>query len=577
MENYTVSARKYRPKDFSSVIGQAHITGTLKNANKNNHLAHAFLFCGQRGVGKTTCARILAKTINCRQLGENGEACNQCESCKNFNEQRSFNIYELDAASNNSVEDIRNLTNQVRIPPHSGKYKVYIIDEVHMLSQSAFNAFLKTLEEPPSYAIFILATTEKQKILPTILSRCQIFDFKRIQYKDIVRYLKEISKKQNVEPEEEALYLLAQKADGAMRDALSLFDRVLSFSGNKLTYQDVVQNLSILDYDYFFKAVDHIIQQDTSQSLLLFSEVLDKGFDGRNYLSGLSSHFRNLLVCKDPATLPLLEVAENTRERYLEQSKQLNLSFILSALNILNQFEINYKSSNNQRLHTELALLKVCHIPDALDLGKDAKITEESKKKAPPVNKGAKNNQVQESTPENNHYDTSKEEKENNTRVTNLNDIQSHIKEKSRVNNGNTETETAEKAEQTQDDDQPAIDREKFMACWNEYLNQYSKDKPYLYNCLKDKRPIFHGKHTVELVFENRSLEDTFKNEELALKSFLNQRLNNTPVRFKTRVEKASEEEKKKYLVHPKEIYHHMVEKNPQLKMLQQKLGLDLE
>ncbi len=381
MENFVVSARKYRPSNFKSVVGQSHITTTLKNALKNNHLAQAFLFCGPRGVGKTTCARILAKTINCQNLTADFEACNECDSCKSFNNNASFNVHELDAASNNSVEDIRNLVDQVRYAPQQGQYKVYIIDEVHMLSNSAFNAFLKTLEEPPKHAIFILATTEKHKIIPTILSRCQIFDFNRIQIKDIAEHLKYIASAEKIEYEEEALRLIATKADGALRDALSIFDLIVTYSaGNKLTYQETISNLHILDYDYYFKVVDALLEESISKVLLIFDEILKKGFDGNNFIVGLQEHLRDLMVCKDPQTLDLLEVSESAKERYLKQSDEATLSFLLSAMNICNQCDIHYKASKNQRLHVELALMKLAKVNQAVSLA--ALAQEESKKKA---------------------------------------------------------------------------------------------------------------------------------------------------------------------------------------------------
>jgi DNA polymerase III subunit gamma/tau len=371
MENFVVSARKYRPATFNSVVGQGHITTTLKNAIKNNHLAQAFLFCGPRGVGKTTCARILAKTINCNNLTPELEACNECDSCKSFNAGSSMNIHELDAASNNSVDDIRNLVDQVRYAPQSGKYKIYIIDEVHMLSNQAFNAFLKTLEEPPSYAIFILATTEKHKIIPTILSRCQIFDFNRIQVADISTHLSYIANKESIEAEDDALHLIAQKADGALRDALSIFDLIVTFSsGNKLTYKTTIENLHILDYDYYFKMTDYLMQENISQALLTFDEILRNGFDGHNFIVGLCEHFRNLMVCKDNATVKLLQVSESVQKKYVEQANNSSISFLLSALNIANQCDITYKSSKNQRLHVELSLMKLAYINAAINLSR---------------------------------------------------------------------------------------------------------------------------------------------------------------------------------------------------------------
>ncbi len=360
MENFVVSARKYRPITFDTVVGQGSITNTLKNAIRNNTLAQAFLFCGPRGVGKTTCARIMAKTINCLNPTENMEACNECESCRAFNNNASFNIYELDAASNNSVEDIRSLVDQVRIPPQIGQYKVYIIDEVHMLSAAAFNAFLKTLEEPPAYAKFILATTEKHKIIPTILSRCQIFDFKRITVDDIAKHLAYVAQSEGVNAEPEALNIIAQKADGALRDALSIFDQMVSFSGKNITYKDVIDNLNVLDYDYYFQIVDHILQGNTSDILLILNDIISKGFEPQHFVSGMGNHLRSLLVCKDAATVQLLEVSEQLRQRYLAQSQACPLPFLIKALEINNQCDIDYRSANNKRLHLEIALLKMC-------------------------------------------------------------------------------------------------------------------------------------------------------------------------------------------------------------------------
>lgn len=367
MDNYVVSARKYRPRGFDEVVGQEHITTTLRNAIKNNHLAQALLFCGPRGVGKTTCARILSRVVN------------DFES-EDVENTGALNIYELDAASNNSVDDIRNLVDQVRYPPQQGKYKIYIIDEVHMLSNAAFNAFLKTLEEPPSYAIFILATTEKHKIIPTILSRCQIFDFNRIQIADIAGQLGNIAQKEGIVTEEAALHLIAQKADGAMRDALSIFDLMVTFSSdNKVTYQDVINNLHILDYDYYFRMVDSLTQEDLSQALLTFDEILKKGFDGHNFIVGLAEHLRNVLVCQDQETVQLLEVADETRQQYLQQAGTVPTGWLLSALHLANQCDIYYKGSKNQRLHVELALMKMAHLDRALNLSQ-ASLAEAKKK-----------------------------------------------------------------------------------------------------------------------------------------------------------------------------------------------------
>ena len=362
MENYIVSARKYRPSTFESVVGQRALTTTLKNAIATQKLAHAYLFCGPRGVGKTTCARIFAKTINCMTPTADGEACNQCESCVAFNEQRSYNIHELDAASNNSVDDIRQLVEQVRIPPQIGKYKVYIIDEVHMLSASAFNAFLKTLEEPPRHAIFILATTEKHKILPTILSRCQIYDFNRISVEDTVNHLSYVASKEGITAEPEALNVIAMKADGGMRDALSIFDQVVSFTGGNITYKSVIDNLNVLDYEYYFRLTDCFLENKVSDALLLFNDILNKGFDGSHFITGLSSHFRDLLVGKDSVTLPLLEVGASIRQRYQEQAQKCPLPFLYRAMKLCNECDLNYRISKNKRLLVELTLIQVAQL-----------------------------------------------------------------------------------------------------------------------------------------------------------------------------------------------------------------------
>ena len=361
MGNFIVSARKYRPSKFNEVVGQGHVSQTLKNALQNDHLAHAFLFCGPRGVGKTTCARILAKTINCTNKTEDFEACGECSSCTSFEENASFNVIELDAASNNSVEHIRALNEQVRFQPQQGKYKVFIIDEVHMLSQSAFNAFLKTLEEPPPYAIFILATTEKHKIIPTILSRCQIFDFKRIQIKEIIKHLEGICQTENINAEAEALHVIAQKADGALRDALSIFDRIVSFSGDKISYKDVIDNLNVLDYDYFFKIVDAFLTENLPDLLNTYDLIQKNGFEGDIVMLGLAEHLRNLLVCKDEKTWSLLELSESLNQKYIEQARLCSTSMLLTALHIANDCDVNYPRARNKRLHVEIALCKMAY------------------------------------------------------------------------------------------------------------------------------------------------------------------------------------------------------------------------
>ena len=368
MEKFIVSARKYRPQNFTTVVGQAHITTTLKNAINNNQLAHAFLFCGPRGVGKTTCARILAKTINCENKTADGEACNICNSCVSFDNGTSLNIHELDAASNNSVDDIRSLVDQVRFAPQAGEYKVYIVDEVHMLSSNAFNAFLKTLEEPPPYAIFILATTEKHKILPTILSRCQIFDFKRITTNDTVEHLREICNKENTTAENAALHVIAQKSEGCMRDALSILDKIVSFTGGKLTYANTLEHLNILDEDYFFKLLQYATEQKLSDALLLFDDINQKGFEGDTFLEGFIEFLRNLLVSKDVKAAILLEVAEDFRDKYLQAAKEISANWMIAALNTIHEAALNYKQARNKRLCVEMALIKLCYINQAVEI-----------------------------------------------------------------------------------------------------------------------------------------------------------------------------------------------------------------
>jgi len=393
MDNFIVSARKYRPQHFNTVVGQSHITNTLKNAIITKHLAQAYLFCGPRGVGKTTCARIFAKTINCTNISAEGEACDTCESCVSFNSGASLNVYELDAASNNSVDDIRNLVDQVRFAPQLGEYKVYVIDEVHMLSTAAFNAFLKTLEEPPKHAKFILATTEKHKIIPTILSRCQVFNFNRIKTEDISNHLAFMAKNENVSFEEEALHVIAQKADGGLRDACSIFDQMVAFTGNHLTYKQVVENLNVLDYDYYFKITDAFLAQRLPEVMITFDDILKKGFDGHNFLLGLGEHLRNLMVSKDPQTISLMEVSESLKQRYAVQSQLCSLTFLLKSLSLISKTDVNYKSAKNQRLLVEMALMQLTFLtasPDA-EKKKDELDSFEEKNETPvkPLTNGA--------------------------------------------------------------------------------------------------------------------------------------------------------------------------------------------
>lgn len=359
MDNFIVSARKYRPTTFNSVVGQEHITSTLKNAIKTGQIAQSFLFCGPRGVGKTTCARIFAKALNCQHLTADFEPCNECDSCRAYNESASFNVYELDAASNNSVDDIRSLVEQVRIAPQGAKYKVYVIDEVHMLSSAAFNAFLKTLEEPPAYAKFILATTEKHKIIPTILSRCQVYDFKRINDNDIIKHLQYVAQSENVSAEEEALRVIAAKADGALRDALSIFDQIVSFSGGAITYKQTIENLNVLDVNNYFKMVNYLFSEDVSSALLLFDEILSNGFEAQHFIAGMAKHFRNLLVAQNPSTVRLMEASDSIKQQYSMQAQNIDKSLLLRALDLANECDFNFKTSNNKRLSVELCLMKI--------------------------------------------------------------------------------------------------------------------------------------------------------------------------------------------------------------------------
>ncbi len=561
MENFVVSARKYRPSAFETVVGQGHITTTLKNAIKNNHLAQAFLFCGPRGVGKTTCARILAKTINCTNLSEDAEACDNCESCKSFNTGASMNIHELDAASNNSVDDIRNLVEQVRYAPQSGKYKIYIIDEVHMLSASAFNAFLKTLEEPPSYAIFILATTEKHKIIPTILSRCQIFDFNRIQVKDITHHLVKIAEKEKIKYEEEALHLIAQKADGALRDALSIFDLIVTYSlGNAITYKATIENLHILDYDYYFKITDAILTENSSNLLLLFDEILAKGFDGHNFIVGLCEHFRNLMVCKDEATLKLLEVSDSAKQKYKEQSKVASTSLLLSGLSIANQCDVQYKSSKNTRLHIELALMKMAYLMQALQL---ARSVEELKKKV-------ESNPVNPETP-------AVAEKKNEIKLpvtikstAKLPDFKSVAE--------NISNPVEENKIIVQEEAQTFVgnlDLDNTTRIWNilaEMKDKQGKINEHL--ILKDRALRIEGTticFSVDNAFQADYL-NVFKNE---LIEYLRQETNCPTLNLDYKIERREENSIKAYT--PTEKFNHLIQKYPALMEFKQKLGLELD
>ncbi|MCD6566053.1 MAG: DNA polymerase III subunit gamma/tau [Bacteroidales bacterium] len=558
MENFIVSARKYRPQNFDAVIGQTSITNTLRNAIRKKQIAHAYLFCGPRGIGKTTCARIFAKTINCENPGNNIEACNECESCKSFNESRSYNIHELDAASNNSVDDIRNLIDQVRVPPQIGKYSTYIIDEVHMLSASAFNAFLKTLEEPPAHAIFILATTEKHKILPTILSRCQIFDFNRIKSEDIVAHLAYVAKLENVNIEPESLNIIAQKADGAMRDALSIFDQMVSFSGKDILHKTVLENLNVLDYDYYFRLTQNFIQHDISSSLMIFNEILSKGFDGHNFINGLSNHFRDLLVCKDEVTLPLLEIGASVRDQYLKQTVNCSIDFLYKALDICSFADINFKSSKNQRLHVELTLVKLCM------LTMPANETEEKKK----INK--KEEKPSSNSPELVRNGKTKYEPSTPSIGRIINGKVTSAIEPQDADQGQSLAEKTRKEKQIEN-----FSKEELMEKWLRFAEMMHKEKPRMATTLKASNPVIKDDFSIEIEMSNKVQEDDFNHMiKTDLANFLRHELKNDNLKIVTFV---PETNKEKSLYTDEDKYKYLSEKNPNINKLKQRLNLDFE
>jgi len=587
MENYIVSARKYRPVTFDTVVGQHSITSTLKNAIKTAHLAQAFLFCGPRGVGKTTCARILAKTINCFNITQNIEACDECESCKSFNEGHSLNVYELDAASNNSVDDIRALIDQVRFAPQLGTHKVYIIDEVHMLSQAAFNAFLKTLEEPPKHAIFILATTEKHKIIPTILSRCQVFDFNRIQIEDIANHLAHIAEKETIEAEKEGLHIIAQKADGALRDALSMFDQIVSFSGNKITYQDVIDNLNILDYDYYFKITDAIITNNISNALLIFNEILNNGFDGHNFINGLSEHLRNLLVCQDNATVNLLEVGPSIKEKYLEQSKKINLNDLISFLSITSQTDTTYKSSKNKRLLVEVMLMQLC-----------SRNYSQDEKKKPIINLPFSNNKELAKTIEKHEGVVVHLKKEQpqpiptavvNEPIISLNKPKTPTIEEKKVTHiqqldsfqlsgtisikeqlaGN---KNSGKKEDTSEKPTTPFTEEAFLAQWKIYKNKLLADGQIMFASAFENAPEIDGA-LIKVIVENKAIVDEFTTQKPDILDFFRATLNNYSIDFELSINK---DKANKKAFTPEEKFEKMSGKNPILKLLRDRLDLEI-
>ncbi len=610
MENFVVSARKYRPITFDTVVGQKSITSTLKNAIKNNHLAQAFLFCGPRGVGKTTCARILAKTINCMNPTENIEACDECESCTSFNNSASFNIHELDAASNNSVEDIRNLVEQVRIPPQVGQYKVYIIDEVHMLSAAAFNAFLKTLEEPPAYAKFILATTEKHKIIPTILSRCQIFDFKRIGIDDIAKHLEFIAANENVNAETDGLHIIAQKADGALRDALSIFDQIVSFSSGNITYKNVIENLNVLDYDYYFRIIDSMMARDITSCLLIINEIIENGFDGQHFIVGMGEHLRNLLVCKDTATLKLLEVGDNIKEKYAVQSESCDLKFLMEALDINNRTDLAYKASNNKRLLLELSLMQMCSIDTDTDKKKTStpiklKVTEKKEvvenktekpvkevvvvpqkieKKiipedktesiSPPVIDNEEPKPQSKIEPERIKYTNPSIKQELKTESNGRANLPGSFSIKGFSSKKEEEKKKAESEEiDTSNMPKDAFDQKQFEDAWEKYLNSIKTSLPGFSNALLKYKPEVKEDFKVEFKIDNKIIAND-KINIAELQSHLKQELNNyslsiTPVVVEAQEQKTAYTDKEKFEI--------MVKKNPNILSLKQKLDLEIE
>lgn len=583
MENFIVSARKYRPVTFDTVVGQNAITSTLKNAIKNNHLAQSFLFCGPRGVGKTTCARILAKTINCENISANIEACNVCNSCKSFNTSNSFNVFELDAASNNSVDDIRNLVDQVRIPPQLGKYKVYIIDEVHMLSSSAFNAFLKTLEEPPAYAKFILATTEKHKIIPTILSRCQIFDFNRITISDIAKHLEFVAQQEKVIADPNALQIIAQKADGALRDALSIFDQIVSFAGNNgITYQTVIDNLNVLDYDYFFNVTDALLKGNISECLLILNEILEHGFDGHHFISGLGEHFRNILVCKNPSTLKLLEVGETIREKYKFQAQNCSSHFILKALDFVAKCDVNYKTAYNKRIIVELVLLQIGNI-NSQNINDDN--MEEAIK---PLVKSVEKPKVV-VNPETTKNPITVEPKPNNIGSSIVMPSSSVKPEKRIVSATKSIKETlAENAIQKKIENEGDIDKsssdikkpitqftaEEFEKVWMEMALPYKTESPDFYITLTSQIPKVNEDFSIELNIDNVIQEKEITERKFEILTILRNALNNAQIQLNTIINKNPSITKP---FTPQEKFKKMTENNPAIQNLKDLFDLDID
>ncbi|WP_106829512.1 DNA polymerase III subunit gamma/tau [Parabacteroides pacaensis] len=586
MDNYIVSARKYRPSTFQSVVGQKALTTTLKNAILSNKLAHAYLFCGPRGVGKTSCARIFAKTINCQHLTPDGEACNECESCKAFNEQRSFNIHELDAASNNSVDDIRSLIDQVRIPPQVGRYKVYIIDEVHMLSAAAFNAFLKTLEEPPHHALFILATTEKHKILPTILSRCQIYDFSRISVADMVEHLEYVASSEGVQADADALNVIAQKADGGMRDALSIFDQVVSFTGGNITYQAVIDNLNVLDYEYYFRLTEAILESRVRESMLLLNEILNKGFEGQNIITGLTSHFRDLLVCRDEQTLVLFEVGASIRQRYIELARRCSDQFLFKAIELANTCDLNYRASRNKRLLLELTLIQLCQLSHASpqdtspQKGKIETIPIESKaanisggaSQATGTHAAGQQAPVQPASPVPPAVSVpTSSVPPSNPRKPNMK-LGVSIKEFGKEKANNDKSPATGMSASSQQVATP-FSQEELVRCWNAFV-QTLEEKVYLKNIMINCQPMLQGNFSFEVVVHNPGQQEELTKEGGSILNFLRYNLRNGRIQMKIRIDETNE----KHLAYTAaEKFNLLKEVNPAITKLKDEFDLRID
>ncbi len=580
MEDFIVSARKYRPATFQQVVGQQSITSTLQNAIKNNQVAQAFLFTGPRGVGKTTCARILAKTINCSNLNKDLEPCNECESCTSFNNSASFNIHELDAASNNSVEDIRTLVDQVRIPPQVGSYKVYIIDEVHMLSQAAFNAFLKTLEEPPAYAKFILATTEKHKILPTILSRCQIFDFRRISVEDISQYLAYVAKNENVNAEEEALHIIAQKSDGALRDALSTFDQIVSYSGDKLSYKNVIENLNILDYEYYFRVTHSIIIGDISQLLLIFNEIIENGFDGQHFITGLNEHFRNLLVIKDPVTIELMLASPSLKEKYRTQADSCPVEMLLKALTTCNKYDLSYKTSNNKRLHVEIALMQL----GQLNAEPKTQLTQTSRQTKPepvakeqPISYKAEK-KTEEKKPEEQELKTEPKKQAAPVRKSVSKPPAEDNGRKIRNISIKDSLDALKRKKEPEDQaDEPVIktkfNQEKLIEIWKSFVESYKTKSPSFSNAIAKYEPVLKEDFIIEYKVDNILIAKDVLNVT-SLLEFLKRELNNNQITLKPVL---PDKKEAKVAYTDREKFEEMAKKYPGIIKLKEQLNLELE